>query len=48
MTLLTASEHDPATTITPERFHLTVTAGLKPNIRSQPIGSLARTARMWN
>jgi hypothetical protein len=39
ITLLTATEHDPATTITPESFHFTAPASLKPTITFRVAGS---------
>ncbi len=39
ITLLTATEHDPATTITPERFHVTAPASLKPTVTFRVAGS---------
>jgi hypothetical protein len=39
ITLLTATEHDPETTITPESFHLTAPASLKPTITFRVAGS---------
>ena len=39
ITLLTATEHDPATTITPQSFHFTAPARLKPTITFRVAGS---------
>ena len=39
ITLLTAAEHDPATTITPDSFHFTAPASLKPTITFRVAGS---------
>ena len=39
ITLLTATEHDPATTIMPESFHLTAPASLRPTVTFRVAGS---------
>ena len=42
ITLLTATEHNPATTITPDNFHMTGLASMKPTITFRIAGSAGK------
>lgn len=43
ITLLTATEHDPTTSIVPERFHMTAPASCKPSITFRVAGSAGKS-----